>query len=1062
MSDSGRHYKVQIKATVLDLPGQEIILGKPWLKEVNPKINWTNDFLSISTPSGPLILKPTKSGWQICSVITSSQEFSEIKPPKTLLEETPLLNVISAWQTKQLAKHEDTELLLLFAVEQVEAGFVNDQLQGIISKYQDLFPAEMPSRLPPKRTVNHSIQLVEGTEPPSKPIYWLADTQLKELQKQLDELLSKDWIQPSTSPFGAPIIFVKKKDGSLHLCVDYHALNKATIKNKYPLPRIDDLLDCLHGAKIFSKLDLHSGYHQIRMLENDSHKTAFRTCYGHYEYKVMPFGLTNAPATFQALMNDILQPFLDSFVIVYIDDILVYSKNMEEHQQHLWQVLDKLREHKLYAKMKKCSFGQKEIDFLGHHVTQHGIQTDPQKIQAIRDWQLPANVKKLQSFLGLSNFYQRFVNNYAGISAPLTDMTHEDELFQWTPPCKQAFDHLKAELISTPTLQLPNPDLPYTVTTDASNIAVGTVLSQPDTHGWLHPVAFESRKLSDAEKNYPVHEKEMLAIVNALKIWHVYLLGNHFQVITDHASLKFLHTQPNLSTRQARWMEMLADYDFNITYLPGKTNIVADALSRYDALLNAISVVTDELVKRIHSSLRNDEGRNNPRYKQKDGLLYHRNCLYIPKSLQNIILVEAHNMPIAGHLGISKTYASIQWQFYWPNMLDDIQAFITTCNACQQNKSLNLKPAGLLHPLPIPQERWEQVSMDFVVELPPAASGSNAIFVVVDMLSKMAHFIPTKTTASAPDTAQLFFDHIFWLHGLPQVIVSDCNPKFTSHFWTSLFSLLGTKLAMSTAFHPQTDGQTERMNRTLEEMLQSYVSLQQNNWDMFLAPLEFAYNSSPSSSTHLSPFLVNYGFEPATPISLSSSQKAEPSTVPAVKKFLEDLTMLRDKAAKTIQQAQNSQKQYADKKQRDITFNEGDQVLLSSANINLSTPSHKLSPKFIGPFTIEKVISPVAYQLTLPTTMKIHPVFHISQLWPYLDPSPLHEVPPCPPPVEVEGNLEYEVETILNKQIHWQQTEYLVKWHGYPDYDATWEPLVNLGNAQAAIKEFEKGQDALF
>src|SRR5271154_5507148 len=398
---------------------------------------------------------------------------------------------------------------------------------------------------------------------------------MNELKKQLADLLAKGFIRPSTSPFGAPVLFVHKKKESLRLCVDYRTLNKITIKNRYPLPRIEELMNRLAGAQYFTKIDLYSGYHQIHIKKEDVSKTAFRTRYGYYEFLVLPFGLTNAPATFMTLMNDIFREYLDQFVVIYLDDILIYSKTKKEHLKHVRLVLEKLKEHHLYGKMSKCEFMKTKVEYLGHYISAEGISVNQRKVDAIKSWPTPTNVSELRSFLGLATYYRKFVKDFSVTATPLTALLHKDKSYNWEKEQQSAFEQLKQHLVSAPVLILPDPTKPFTVTTDASDFAIGAVLSQNHGKG-DQPLAFESRKLSSAELNYPIHEKELLAIVHAIRLWHIYLEGQTFTIITDHASLEYIKSQNTLSRRQARWLETLQSVTYE--YKPGKTNVVADAL----------------------------------------------------------------------------------------------------------------------------------------------------------------------------------------------------------------------------------------------------------------------------------------------------------------------------------------------------------------------------------------------------------------------------------------------------------------------------------------------------
>jgi hypothetical protein len=391
----------------------------------------------------------------------------------------------------------------------------------------------------------------------------MSTAELDELKKQLQELTDLGFIRPSESPYGAPVLFVKKKDGVLRMCVDYRALNKITIKNKYPLPHISELFDQTQGAQYYSKIDLRSGYHQVRIVEEDISKTAFRTRYGHFEFLVLPFGLTNAPATFMHLMQTIFRPFLDDFVIVFLDDILIYSKTLEEHKKHIEQVLELLRVNKLYAKKSKCEFFKLSIEFLGHTLSASGKGMQEDKVKAIREWPVPKTAGEVRSFLGLAGWYQEFVKNFSAIVAPISELTHKDKPFVWTDAQQHAFEQLKTAVSSAPVLILPDKTLPFVVQTDASCVAVGASLNQDQGKG-LQPVAFLSQKLQPAETRYPVHEQELLAVLVALKKWRHHLHETKVKVQTDHKSLVYLQTQPHLSNRQLRWMEFLGQFDLEI------------------------------------------------------------------------------------------------------------------------------------------------------------------------------------------------------------------------------------------------------------------------------------------------------------------------------------------------------------------------------------------------------------------------------------------------------------------------------------------------------------------
>ncbi|KAI3451450.1 hypothetical protein Pfo_008115 [Paulownia fortunei] len=798
-----------------------------------------------------------------------------------------------AMQFKRGCKRKEPSFLCTLRFDEIEeaSGPIPEVVKGLLREFEDVMPDELPRKLPPKRAVDHEIELVPGTKPPARAPYRMSHPELVELRKQLKEMLECGIIKPAKSPYGAPVLFQKKADGSLRMCCDYRALNKITVKNKYPIPLVADCFDRLSQAKYFTKIDLRSGYWQVRIKEGDEAKTTVVTRYGAYDFLVMPFGLTNAPATFSTLMNQVLHGFLDEFVVVYLDDIVVYSRTLEEHVRHLRKVLERLREHELYAKVSKCSFAQKSTHFLGHIVERGRIRMDPKKVQAIQEWQPPNNVHEVRSFLGLANYYRRFVKGYSEIARPLTDLTRKMETWNWSPQCQAAFDNLKRAIITYPVLALPDLSKPFVVETDASDIALGGVLIQDG-----HPVAFESRKLKDVEKRYPAHEKELLAVVHCLRQWRHYLLGLPFVVRTDNTAVSHFMTQPKLTGKQARWQELLSEFSFVLEYRAGSKNQVADALSRRADLIdskmaaalsssNVATSVKDQIRELLSKDptaqgLVNLVGEGKARQFWLDGELLRTkgNRLYVPKGgdLRKSLIAECHDTPWAGHPGDERTCALVQRAYYWPQMRDDIETYVRTCLVCQQDKADRQKKAGLLEPLPVPQRPWESVSMDYISGLPKVGD-LGTIIVVIDRFSKYATFIAAPENITAEGTAHLFFKHIVKYWGLPRDIVSDRDSRFTGVFWTELFGLLGSKLNLSSSHHPQSDGQTERFNSMLEEYLRHFVSGNQKDWVKLLDVAQLCFNAQKSSSTNRSAFEIVTGQQPLlphtidTPLSVRSS-----------------------------------------------------------------------------------------------------------------------------------------------------------------------------------------------
>jgi hypothetical protein len=1150
-------YADRLDLTITALRGYDVILGMPWLRKYNPTIDWRGATLSFVDHHGTShVLRKAATGATLwVDPSSSSKSNTSRSTPSVRPSSSVGLNLISAQKLERHQRKGELEFACLVYPEAVhsltavgssssgsvprpshsprppksarytirlitpvhdalarghqisaaqlsqailvEAGEVDPfevVRRRVLDPFKDVFPDDLPAGLPPSREVDHRIELIPGAVPPSRPTFRLSEKELVELKKQLEELTKSGFIQPSKSPFGAPILFVKKKDGTMRMCVDYRALNNVTIKNSYPLPRVDELFDRLQGAKYFSKIDLRSGYHQIRIDPSDVPKTAFRTRYGHFEFLVLPFGLTNAPGTFMHLMHETFREYLDDFVLVFLDDILIYSKTLEEHEVHVRKVLEALRKSKLYAKASKCEFFKTEVEFLGHHVGRNGVRMMEDKVNAVAEWPVPKNVRDVRAFLGTAGYYRKFIKDFSRIAAPITGLTKDLVKFEWTSVHQAAFDQLKTAMQSAPVLVLPDPKLPYVVHTDASGFAVGAVLMQDQGKG-LQPIAFLSKKMLDAETRYPVHEQELLAIIHALSSWRHYLHGAKFKVMTDHHSLRYFKTQPLLSGRQSRWKDVIANFDFDIEYMKGADNPVADGLSRRPDHLHSSSLLSSSpspppsvsVPSSLHSVLSSSSlaadldqaalvdplyqaalvksrARTDP-VQVKDGRLVCGDRVYVPNDLplQTRILQECHDSPLGGHLGKEKTIEQVKRRFYWPGMDATIQRYVTSCDACQRNKPSQQSPMGLLKPLPIPTRPWQQVSMDLITSLPRSRSGNDAIVVFVDKLTKMVHYVPTTTNVTAPKLATIFMREVVRLHGVPESILSDRDPRFTAHFWRAFWSQLGTSLDMSTAYHPQTDGQTERANRTLEEMLRSRINFRQNDWDEHLAAAELAINNSIQSSTGFSPFYLNAGQEVRLPLDQAIAG-LRPSTNPEAADRIRRLKSDLDRAREHIQMAQKRQAKYADQHRREVKFKVGDQVLLSTEHLRM-VGADKRTPKFtfkyLGPFKIKQVVNDNAYELDLPAQLRIYPVFNVSRLKSYRDGASTFPSRPSadtrpPPEITLEDGQEvFEVESILASRGSGARAQYLVKWRGYPDWESTWQRASELAQAKDTVAEFE-------
>ncbi|KAK1602129.1 hypothetical protein QYE76_017172 [Lolium multiflorum] len=725
-------------------------------------------------------------------------------------------------------------------------------VSNTFNEFQDVFPDELPHGLPPLRGIEHRIDLIPGAPLPNRAAYRTNPEDTKEIQRQIQDLLAKGYVRESLSPCAVPVILVPKPDETQRMCMDCRPINAITVRYRHPIPRLDDMLDELSGATIFSKIDLRSGYHQIRMAIGDEWKTAFKTKLGLYEWLVMPFGLSNAPSTFMRLMNHILRPLIGKSVVVYFDDILIYSKNLEDHVQHVREVLCILRHEKLFANLPKCHFAQNKLVFLGFVVSANGIEVDSSKVEAIHNWPTPTNVGQVRSFHGLAGFYRRFVKDFSTIACPLNELTKKNVPFVWGKAQQKAFDELKKRLTEAPLLALPDFTKTFEIECDASGLGIGGVLMQNGK-----PVAYYSEKLDGARLNYPIYDKELYALVRVLEVWQHYLWPKEFVIHSDHESLKYLKSQHNLNKRHAKWVEFIESFPYVIKYKKGKENVVADALSRKITLLLTrleFHVLGLEEIKELYPSdaffgpifAKCSVDRGFDDFYLHDGYLFKANKICIPESsLRKLLLQESHGGGLMGHFGRDKTLSMLSTHYYWPRMKRDVERLCNRCTTCLQAKSTS-NPHGL----------------------PRTKHGHDSIFVVVDRFSKMAHFIPCHKSDDASHIASLFFREVVRLHGIPASIVSDRDVKFMSYLWKSLMAKFGVKLLFSSSSHPQTDGQTEVVNRSLSTLLRTLVKKNLKSWEDCLPHAEFAYNRAKHSTTLRSPFMIVYGFEPPTALDI--------------------------------------------------------------------------------------------------------------------------------------------------------------------------------------------------
>jgi hypothetical protein len=1091
----GKYTKTDVRALVMDMDDKlDAIFGETWLKQHKATLDYGSNTCLFTKRGRNYIVRCAKP---------------RVPKDRRTDPATVKSNILSVTQTKRVMK-KNSVWYCLGIVQAVKTGqttaetaeIPDPRVRQLVADHPTVFTDKPPHGGSSIQAEHECIPLMEGAKPAFRPMFRYSPAEMELLESRIAELLELGYIEPSTSPYGAPVLFVKKpRSEELRLVIDYRLLNKMTLRNRFPLPRIDDMLDSLAGAQCFTSIDLRQAYHQVKLTPSDKMKTAFRVPMGHYQWVTLSMGLTNAPAVFQSVVNNIFRPYLGKFVVVYLDDICVFSKNEEEHLRHIKLVLAKLEEYKLTVAWHKCHFFQDELLFLGHIVSKDGVKADPAKVKAVEDYPQPQDQHQLRSFLGMCNYFRKYIKDYAPIISPLSILLRKDAPYEWGDEQQQAFERVKQALVTSPVLIIPDwrSDKPFEITCDASYQGLSGVLTQDG-----HPVAYESRKLNGAESRYSPTELEMLAVVHCVKTWRCYIEGKEVHVYTDHKPNTTFVSNPMLSRRQARWTEELQSYNLQFHYKPGAQNVVADALSRYpvgdpipeegpapntktligvlaaSALHQKAKQLTSTIpfLDKVREGYNHDPWFSQPEnvqmFTQVAGVHTLKDAIALPDyaDLRQQVLAECHDAPYSAHPGRENTLKLVKQLFWWPNMAQDVAKYVKSCLSCQRNKHRNLLPAGLLQPLPIPGTPWESVSMDFVTDLPVTPKGHDSITVIVDRLTKMVILTATKKTDTARDVAELFVKEVISRHGCPETLVTDRDPKFTGHFFREITQLWGVKQNMTSAFHPQSDGNTERVNRVMEDMLRHFVSPDQTNWDQLLPLVEFAINNSYHDSIQNTPFILNYGRAPRTPLralvhEVTIEQRRQ--RVPHADEFIHHMREAQEKAKACLEQAQQRQKAYADQKRRDVHYEVGQKVWLSTKNITLKmvgTP--KFLPKFIGPFPISAKVNPVAYRLELPETMHIHNVFHVSLLAEYQENT---RQQPAPLPLfNQHGQLEYEVKSIVDHRVktfggHWNKaktkkigqkkvTEYLIHWSGYGVEDRTWEPDSNCGNCPEKVQEY--------
>jgi hypothetical protein len=945
------------------------------------------------------------------------------------------------------------------------------------------------------------------------------------------EMSAAGLIRPSTSPYSSPIFCVKKPVG-WRIVHDYRLLNGKTRIPQEPIPRKDDIIDSMQGGHWFSCMDLLSGYYQLMIREQDRHVTAFSTPRGHFEYLVIAQGLAGAPATFNRFVQSVFKDFAE-FCKAFFDDIYIFTKSLQvsEHLVALDKVLQRCESRGLSIKLSKCVFVQQEIPVLGDFVGRSGVRMDPDKVRVIVNWPIPKNKTELKSFLGTLQYCARFCKNYGDLVAPLHAATKgkkKRDRIEFTELQKECFESLKKAMSSAPLLALPNFAKPFGIRMDASDYAIGGVLFQNDDLGVEHPIAYAGRKMQRAELLYPVREKELLAIMFALRTWRSYLLDQPFTVETDHKTLQELLTQQTCTQRLARWLNLLSEFRPSFKWIPGNTNDTADGISRRvdfqpphgpassvglrDLLRSILSTEpnTDENADSIVQFAHGDQASMfyqllssrdiaalcsefYPRDKNfapvwkffleggqegdikysnfffRNGLIWKkagrgelRLCIPNNQELKEKVMFSEHDDPSRGHPGCFKTTNFISRKYYWPKMRGEIKSYIQSCEKCQRNKYRQTRSPGLLHSLPVPEARWQHITMDFILAL-PLVQEYNAIWVIIDRLTKRAHFIPVtvKDNESTAKACAVIFQREYQrLHGVPETIISDRDCRFTSTFWQTLMEAQGTTHKLSSAFRPNTDGQTERTNRFVEDYLRNYVHANQENWAELLSTAEFSYNSRIHESIGMSPFEADLGYVPrAIPDRIYDNlvgTKASTDILALGRKQQEIMEQLKSNLSK----AQARMQKYYNQNRPVQEFEIGDEVFVSAKNLDIAhlgiarTSTKKFGPLWIGPYPVLKKTSQDTYKLQLPLGLRLHPEFHTSLLKPHHKDHSTSRVNKPNEGMMVAGDESgdgYLIEDVVGHKKVGRTIMYRVKWSGYPSEFNTWEPLENIVKPAAGL-----------
>ena len=824
---------------------------------------------------------------------------------------------------------------------------LEDYIVVIATSSEELTPSDLSP---------HKIRLKPGVTPIKQKYYRLSKFKSDILKEELTKLINKKLIEPSCSEWSSPIVLVPKHNGKWRMCVDYHRVNDATIKDSYSLPNIDEIFDGLDGSKIFTTMDLYSGYHQILMDEESVEVTSFTTKFGNYQFKVMPFGLTGAPATFQREMNKILFPYIGEFVFNFIDDILIYSKTVEEHFEHIRKVLEVFKKNKLKINIEKCSFMQTEVEVLGHKVSAKGLSPLDSKIEAIKKWKAPTDLHELRSFLGAIGYYRTFIDKYAQVTAPLCKLLRKGVKYQWKEEQEESFKILKEKLMNAPILKFPSFKKEFIIRTDASYDGVGGVLLQKSEEtNKEHPIHYMSRTLSKHEKNYGITDLEGAALFYCLTKFKPYIMGNPHKTIiyTDHKPLVGLFNKKEpANARQTRWCMAANLLGVEIRYESGKKNVVADALSRMKSNSDK-KILATKIIKEVDETLLSKVIKEFVEEKFTiidgneyfiDGNTYRKLVTDLNEKLK--LILEAHQI---GHEGYNKTYQRLRKCYYWNGMVTDIKRVIAKCEKCQLNKS---KP----YPEPtedIPTEvegPFTHLGLDIIGPLEKTSNNNQYIIVVVDYFTKWVEATPTENVTSQ-DVIK-FLINVFARHGVPQVITTDNGVQFTSDMTKIFLDLYDVYVKFSTTYHPETNGLTENRNKEIGKLLR-LLSEKHKEWDEVLPSALWALRTTKNSVTNHSSFELVFGREDQQPFDIAARPTKDvkkSSDEVLLEKFVNHYLWIMEATANV----KNANKYWAARREEKNSMNQAKRIKPGDLVLVRNFSRTKLEPYFVGPLQVIK------------------------------------------------------------------------------------------------------------